>query len=299
MKKKKYNRFFRFIVDSEYRFVVLGNLGFFKKIPDDKYLKRRFKQITGMNLNLDNPQSFNVKIHERNPILTTLVDKAEVKKWVSDIIGEEYVIPTYGVFEKFEDIDFSRLPKQFVIKCTHDSGSSIICLDKDKLNLRNTRKRINKCLKKNTYWASREWAYKDVRPRIIIEKCIGDLAESDIIDYKMMCFNGKVKCLFTCTDRHSEDGLKVTFFDCDWNVLPFERHYPKSKEEIKKPINFENLILLAEKIARDLVFARVDFYDIEGKIYFGEVTLYPGAGTEEFSPQEWDYKIGSMLELPL
>ena len=202
------------------------------------------------------------------------------------------------MYSTFDEIDFDKLPNQFVIKCTHDSGGVIICKDKEKLNIIEARKKINKCLKTNFFYCGREWPYKNVKPRIIVEELINDHRNDDLNDYKFMCFNGKVRCSFVCTERRSLEGLKVTFFDIDWNKMPFERHYPSSSKKIDKPKNYAKMIELAEKLSRDIPFARIDFYEANEKIYFGEITFFPGSGLEEFSPEIWDYTLGSWISLP-
>ena len=372
-----------------------------------------------------------------------MVDKYVVKKYVADKIGEEYIIPTLGVWNKPEDINFDRLPNQFVLKCTHDSGTVIICKDKSKFDIENARKKLKKYLNQNYYLAGREWPYKNVSRRIIAEqymknttthelrdykfftfdgvakalfiaterqnlttdtkfdffdmeyqhldftngypnakvptkksekfeemrrlaeklsqgiphvrvdfyeingkvyfgeltfshwsgmvpfdspkwdKMFGDwisipneygggkaLIANDIIlwlhqktsteltDYKFMCFNGEVKCSFTCTERFSESGLKVTFFDRDWKKLPFVRHYPRSEKDIPRPQNYELMLQLAEKLSHNIPFVRVDFYEINGRVYFGELTFYPGAGFEKFRPETYDKKLGSWINIP-
>lgn len=273
------------------------------KLSDKDYLKLRYKSNFHKNINFDNPKTFNeklqwLKLYDRNPEYTKMVDKYEAKKYIADIIGEEYIIPTLGVWDKFEDIDFNKLPNQFVLKCTHDSGGVVICKDKSKLNIEKAKKKINKSLKRNYYYSGREWPYKNVKPRIIAETYMENEGEEDLNDYKFMCFNGKVNCSFVCTERRSKEGLKVTFFDLNWTKMPFERHYPSSTENIKKPENYELMIKLAEKLAKNIPFVRVDFYEIDGKLYFGELTFFPGSGFEEFTPEEWDKKLGDMLELP-
>ena len=302
MNIKKYIILWKAICNSDDRFLLLSNLGFFKEINDEEYLKRMFKCSMKKELNLDNPQTFNeklqwLKLYDRKPEYTTMVDKYAVKKYVADIIGEEYIIPTLGVWNHFDEIDFDKLPNQFVLKCTHDSGGIVICKDKNKLDLKSAKKKIEKCLKRNYYWSSREWPYKDVKPRIIAEPYMEDSKAYELIDYKFMCFNGEVKCSFTCSERFSEDGLKVTFFDKDWNVMPFERHYPASKNPPKKPINYDKMIQFSEQLSKGILFVRVDFYEINGQLFFGELTFYPGGGFEEFTPEEWDYQLGDFLKL--
>lgn len=270
--------------------------------PDKTYLSLKYKYKMGCFLNLNNPQTFNeklqwLKLYDRKPEYTTMVDKYAVKKYVADIIGEEYIIPTLGVWNHFDEIDFDKLPNKFVLKCTHDSGGLVICKDKDKLDLKVARQKIEKPLKQNYYWSGREWPYKDVKPRIIAEPYMEDSKAHELIDYKFMCFNGKVRCSFTCSERFSKDGLKVTFFDKDWNVMPFERHYHVSKNPPKKPINYDKMIQFSEQLSKGIPFVRVDFYEINGQLYFGELTFYPGGGFEEFTPEEWDYKLGDFLKL--
>ena len=284
--------------------IILSNKYFFNYLSDKIYLKLKYKMLMKKELDLDNPKTFNeklqwLKLYDRNPEYTKMVDKYDVKEYVSKIIGEEYVIPTIGVYEKFDNIDFAKLPNQFVMKCTHDSGGIIICKDKKKLDINLARKKINKSLRNNYYYKHREWPYKNVKPRIIIEKYLDDGKNSQLNDYKIMCFNGKAKCSFVCSERDNKDlGLAVTFFDLDWNRMPFERHYRSSDKVILKPKNYNKMIELSEKLSENIPFVRVDWYEINGKLYFGELTFFPGAGFEEFTPEEWDYKIGDMLELP-
>lgn len=278
--------------------------GFFHSVPDDKMLKKMFKFSFGRELNLENPQTFNeklqwLKLYDRKPIYTTMVDKYEAKKYVADIIGEEYVIPTYGVWDKFGDIDFDTLPDQFVLKCTHDSGGLAICRDKSKFDIKKAGKKINKSLKRNYYWANREWPYKDVKPRIIVEKYMVDESGYELKDYKFFCFNGEMKLLFVAKDRGLEtEETKFDFFDEDFNHLPFTNGHPNSKPPYFKPDNFEKMKELAEKLSKNIPQLRVDFYNINGQIYFGELTFYHWSGLMPFNPPEWDLKLGEMIKLP-
>lgn len=283
-------------------FEKIARTGVLDWLPDKIFLKIRFWTTMGKRLNFKNPQTFNeklqwLKLYNRNPEYTRMVDKYEVREYIKEKIGEEYLIPLLGVWDKFDDIDFDSLPNQFVLKCTHDSGGLVICKDKSKLDIEAARNKINKCLKRNFYYLTREWPYKNVKPRIIAEKFMEDENGTDLKDYKIMCFGGKVKCAFVCSDRYDEGGLRVTFFDREWNKLPFERHYPSSKREIKKPKSYEKMVGIAELLSKNMKFVRIDFYEIEGKIYFGEITFFPGSGMEEFSPDIWDYKLGEMIKL--
>lgn len=293
----------KFIANSGYRFLILADIGLYNRMPDAEYLMKRYKAFIGKPLNLENPQTFNeklqwLKLYDRKPLYTMLVDKVKVKNYVADLIGSEFIIPTLGVWERPDDIEFQNLPDRFVLKCNHNSGSGMyICNDKSKLKIHKVKRMLRNGLKQNYYLTAREWPYKDVPRRIIAEENIATEAE-DLMDYKFMCFNGKVMCSFVCSDRFSEEGLKVTFFDRDWNVMPFERCYPKSMLSLSKPKNYEKMIQLAETLSKGIPFVRVDFYDLSEKIYFGELTFFPGSGFEEFRPEEWDMKLGELIELP-
>ena len=306
------NKIGKLLFDKDYRWFALACRGVFNSWSDERYLKKCYAVRMKKELNLNNPQTFNeklqwLKINNRDPKYTTLVDKYRVKEYVAEVIGSEYVIPTLGVWEKFEDIDFEALPQEFVLKCTHDSGGLVICTDKNKLDLKRAKKKITAALKRNYYFVGREWPYKDVHPRIIAEKYMKSADErtrnvdtqekEELKDYKLMCFNGEVKCLFVCSERYSEEGLRVTFFDTEWNQLPFERHYKKSEKEIGKPNNLEKMIELAERLSKDMPFVRVDFYEIDDKIYFGELTFFPGSGFEEFNPEYYDKVLGEYIDI--
>jgi hypothetical protein len=256
-------------------------------------------------LDFENPQTFNeklqwLKLYDRKPEYTMMVDKYKVRDYIAEKLGEEYLIPLLGVWDDPDDIDFDALPNQFVLKCNHNSGTGMcICKNKSKLDIKKVKKELKKGLKENYYLTGREWPYKDVPRKVIAEKYMKDnSATEELTDYKLMCFDGKVKCSFVCSERFSKSGLKVTFYDTDWKVMPFERHYPKSRNPIKKPYGYEKMVELAEKLSKNIPFVRVDFYEINGKIYFGELTFFPGTGLEEFTPFDWDKTLGSWIKLP-
>ena len=280
--------------------IVLLRKKLFCFIPDNIFLKMMYRLILNEKCNIKNPKTFNeklqwLKLYDRKDIYTTMVDKYEVKKYVSSVIGEKYIIPTLGIYNKFEDIDFDNLPSKFVIKCTHDSGGLVIVKDKLKLNIEAAKKIINKSLKRNYYYSGREWPYKNVKPRIIVEKYMEDENDSSMHDYKIHCFNGKAKYILVCTDR--EEELKETFFDIEWNISPFKRPNHEIDKNIKKPSGLSSMIQLAEKLSKNIPFLRVDFYQINGKIYFGELTFFPAAGFAKFEPEEWDEKLGELIDL--
>lgn len=293
------------VVDDTYIYQVMESI----KKADDKiknkyhamyddieYLKRRFKRYTGYNLNLDNPKTFNeklqwLKLHDHNPQYTRMVDKYEFKAYVKQILGDGYTIPTLGIYNSINEIEWEKLPEQFVLKCTHDSASVVICRDKKNFDIGAAIRKLERKFNRNYYWASREWPYKGVKPRIIAEEYMEDLS-GEIIDYKFLCYNGLCKYIFTCTERFTESGLKVTFFDCEWNKLPIKRHYPVSEQKIEKPKNLKKMIEIAEKLTKEIPFIRVDFYEINGRLYIGEFTFYPGGGMEEFDNYEDDVLLG-------
>lgn len=271
---------------------------FLKFIPDNIYLKLKYFYIFHKRLNLKEPKTFNeklnwLKLNDRKDIYTTLVDKFEVKKYVSDIIGDKFIIPTIGIYERIEDIDFEKLPNKFVIKCTHDSGGLVICKDKRKLDFDLLKNKINKCLKVNYYYHAREWPYKNVKPRIIIEKYMGD----NLKDYKFFCFNGEPKIILVCSNRNG-NHKNTNFYDSDWNLLPFTRsRHKNSPNKIEKPKRLEKMIDIAKKLSKDIAFVRVDLYNIEDEIFFGEITFTPSGGFEGFEPNEWDSTLGEWIDL--
>lgn len=282
-------------------FMFLKHRNYTDILSDKLYLKIIFKLRLGYSLDLKNPQTFNeklqwLKLYDRNPKYIQMVDKYEVRKYISENIGEEYLIPLIGVYNRFEEINFEELPNQFVIKCTHDSGGVVICKNKSKFDIRKAKEKIKKSMKKNFYYSGREWPYKNIKPKIIIEQYMEDKKAKELIDFKIMCFNGIPKFSFTCSERYN-DGLKVTFYNLSWEKMSFERHYPSSTKNIEKPKNYELMLELSKKLSKNIPFVRVDWYEINGKLYFGELTFYPGSGLEEFKPFSWDKKLGNLLSL--
>jgi len=287
-----------------------------------------FRVQMGYKLNLDNPQTYNeklqwLKLYNRKPEYTQLVDKADFKTYVTNTIGKQYVIPTIGIWDKFDDINFRLLPNQFVLKCTHDSGGLIICHDKSSLDVKKAKRKINTCLKRNYFYFGREWPYKHVKPRIMIEKFmssdkldinIENLQSIDtdtlqkkygLLDYKFMCFDGEVKALFldigvvTGSDGHAEEYYR-SVYDKNWNVMSVKEtreHYPIP---IDKPIFLDEMVKIAEQLSAGHPHIRVDLYYINHQIYVGELTFYHGSGMGNFFiPNDWDYKFGEWIKLPI
>ncbi len=273
-------------------------------LPDELYIKIMYFVHLRKLPNFNNPRTFNeklqwLKLNDRRPEYINYVDKYKVREYIGKTIGKKYLIPLLGVWDNLDKINFDKLPNQFVLKSNHNSGGIFFCKDKSKLDKIRVINFFKKDLKRNGYWYGREWPYKKVQPKIIAEKYMIDESETmSLRDYKFMCFNGNVKCSFVCSDRNTKEGLHVTFFDLDWNILPFTRHYPSRKEGFPKPKCYEEMIKLAEKLSQGIPFVRVDFYEINGNVYVGELTFYPGSGFEEFTPESADEWLGSFIKLP-
>ena len=272
-------------------------------LSDKLYLKIQYRRILREKLNLDNPQKYNeklqwLKLYNRRPEYTALVDKYEVKPIIAKQIGEEHIIKTLGVWDNFDDIDFNTLPNQFVLKCTHDSGGLVICKDKSQLNKIEAKRKIEASLKSNFFYFSREWPYKDVKPRIIAEEYMED-ETGELKDFKFFCFNGEPKALFIASDRQDKnEETKFDFFDMDFKHLPFRGGHPNATKPIPCPNGFEEMKRLAKILSAGMPHVRVDFYDIDGHIYFGEMTFFHWSGMAPFDPQDWNCKFGEWLKLP-
>jgi hypothetical protein len=251
--------------------------------------------------NLENPQTYNeklqwLKLNDIHEEYTQLVDKYEAKEYVRNILGDDFIIPTLGVWNSFDEIDFDKLPDKFVLKTTHDSGGVVICSDKSKFDKQKARKKLEKSLKHNFFYEHREYPYKNVKPRIIAEQFMVDESGTELKDYKFYCFNGESKMLLIATDRSTE--VKFDFFDSQFNHLPFKKGHPNSSKKIVKPEGYEEMKRVADKLCAGFRHVRVDLYNINGKIYFGELTFFPAAGNVPFEPAAWDKTIGDWLELP-
>ncbi len=269
---------------------------------DETFIKIEYLFGRKRVLHLENPQLFNeklqwLKLNCKKAEYTKLVDKYEVKPIVAKMIGDEHIIPTYGVWDSFNDIDFTKLPKQFVLKCTHDSGGLYICDGKAPFDIKKAKRKIERSLKKRYFYEHREYPYKDVKPRIIAEKYMEDESGWQLKDYKIFCFNGDPKFIEVDYDRYVDHKLNV--YDKDWNFIDFYMTSRNDKSvEISKPLKLDEMLELARILAKDTIFVRVDFYSIGDKIYFGELTFHPGSGMIDFHPDEYDKILGDMLKLP-
>lgn len=280
----------------------LNSRGIATFIPDEWVIRMQYKDLTGMKLNLKEPRTFNeklqwLKLHDHNPLYTTMVDKYEAKKYVAGIIGEEYIIPTLGVWDRFDDIDFDSLPEQFVLKCTHNSGGIAIVRDKNKFEYDKEKAKFEYCLRNNYFWGGREWPYKNVRPRIIAEKLINSLDEFKFIEYKVFCSYGEPKLILVCKGEAHSSNRTNSFYDIDFHPIPVDTVYPRSQEIDYIPENIEELLHIARVLSNRIPFIRVDTYIIKNQIYFGELTLYHNSGICPFNPAEYDLEFGRIIDI--
>lgn len=271
-------------------------------IPDKMWIQIKFLCRMGKFPNLKNPRTFNekiqwLKLHNRKAEFSAMVDKYEVKKIIAERMGEEYLIPTLGIWERFEDIDFEKLPNQFVLKCTHDSGGLVICKDKSKLDLKKTEEKIKRCLNSNYFWHGREWPYKSVKPRIIAEQYMVDESGVELKDYKIFNFNGEPKLIQVDFNRFVKHTKNI--YDTDWNYMNVAINYPTDPNvSIKRPECLGKMLNMARELSKGLPFLRTDFYVINGKIYFGELTFSPGSGFMKVTPESFDLEMGSWIPVP-
>lgn len=305
------NKVIQLLINKEYRFNALTDKEIcrYSWISDEEFTKRKWKTFFDSELNLDDPKTFNEKIQwlklfYHNPQYVLMVDKYEAKQIVSDMIGEEHVVLNYGVWEKFDEIDFSSLPDQFVLKCTHDSGGLVVVRDKSKMNIPEARKKINACLHKNFYWHGREWQYKAVKPRIIAEEFLSDGGSTTneglgLTDYKFFCFNGEPRFLYVSKGLENHRTATISFLTLDWEFADFQRtDYKRMAELPPKPKKFVEMVEISRKLSHDLPFVRVDLYCVKDLVYFSELTFTPCGGYMTFEKPESDYFVGEMLKLP-
>lgn len=274
-------------------------------LPDKVFLKAAFRARFGRKLNLNNPKTFNeklqwLKLYNRKPEYTKMVDKYLVREYVKEKIGEKYLIPLLGVWDDPEEIDFDELPMQFVLKCNHNSGIGMcICKDKNDLDISKVKEELKKGIDQNYYLTGREWPYKDVPRRVIAEKYMVDESGYELKDYKFYCFDGKVKLVMINSDRMSSEKTKANYFDENYQPLDFVWGYDNAEEPPKKPEKFEEMKYLAEILSEGIPTVRIDFYQTLDGIFFGEITFFDGSGFDAIEPIEWDYKIGSWIKLPM
>lgn len=273
--------------------------------PDKAYLSIMFKYRMGYSIDWSNPKSYSeklqwLKLYDRNPLYTTLVDKYEVKKYVSEKIGDQYIAKLLGVWDTPNQIDYDLLPDKFVLKTTHGGGNCgvVICKDKSSLDIQHTQKELESSMKYDLYKDSREWPYKNVKRRIIAEEYLEDAGTKELRDYKFFCFDGKVKALFVATERQTRKEPFFNFFDENYNVIDVKQGHPRAEVPPVKPTLFEEMKMISEKLSKGLPHVRVDLYEANGRVYFGELTFYHFGGMVPFEPSSWDETFGSWLHLP-
>lgn len=289
----------------------MNALSFFYKVcfhtaklwPDKFYVKLQHRAIVGNWPDLENPKTFQekiqwLKLYDHKPIYTKMVDKYEAKSFIEERVGKEFVIPTIGIYDDVSQIDYSALPNYFVIKTTHDSGTVIVCKDKSKLDIKETNKWLKKSLRRNYFYSEREWPYKNVKPRIIVEVNINENG-GDLSDYKFYCFNGEPKILYITTNRGGEGGLREDYFDVDGNHIEVtQKGYPNNDKTPQLPHSFDKMKEMARVLSKDIPHLRVDFYEVNNKVYVGELTFSDGGGYAPFDPEQYDRIIGEWIKLP-
>lgn len=293
-------------VENPYRiFSVMASKGTFDGMSDEKFLKYQFKARIGKRLDLNNPQTFNeklqwLKLNDRKPEYTVMVDKYLVRRYIADKIGEEYLIPLLGVWDSPRDIDFDALPDKFVLKCNHNSGTGMcICKDKSKLDIARVEEDLQRGLEQDYYLTGREWPYKNVPRKIICEQYMTDSPDSnDFTDYKFFCFNGKVDSVMLCMERSSGD-TKFYFFDKNWNLCRYNIRGKSAPPDftVPKPQNIDAMFELAARLSEGIPFVRVDLYNSDGHIYFGEMTFFPDSGFDANLLPETDLYFGNLIDL--
>lgn len=275
-----------------------------KRLPDRLYLQLVYIARMQKNLRLKNPKSFNeklqwLKLYDRQDQYTIMVDKIRAKHYVSEKIGAQAIIPTLGVWDTFDEIDFNKLPNQFVLKCSHDSGGIVICRDKSKLDMDAARRKITRALQKDYYLFNREWPYKNVPRKVFAEEYLEQVDLAGLMDYKFYCFNGEPKFLYVSKGLENHNTASVLFLSMDWQPVPFGRADYKEMEQVpEKPSRLLEMIEIARTLSKGIAFLRVDLYQIGENIKFSELTFTPCGGYMPFEPKQWDIKVGEMLELP-
>lgn len=299
----KIGKLVKLITDKDYRFLYLSDRGMMHRLPAEEFLRKTYRIKTGRELNLETPRYYTeklqwLKLYDHRSEYTTMVDKYQVKRYVAGRIGEQYVIPLLGVWERAEEIDIAALPDRFVLKTTHDSGTIVICKDKAAFDLKAARKTLGRALKRKYYHCNREWPYKNVKPRIIAEAYMEDSTCKELRDYKFFTFGGEPKVLYIAQGRGRGEPTVADFFDMDFNHLPFTIDHDTAEVPPAKPECFDEMKRLAAVLSEGTPQLRVDFYEVDGRVYFGEMTFFHCSGFEKFHPEQWDETFGDWVALP-
>ena len=277
------------------------NYRFAHLIPDKLYLKCLFRKHMGQKLNLSKPETFNekmqwLKLYDRKPEYALMADKAEAKKYIAEKLGEEFLIPTIGIYDSVNDVPFDSLPENFVVKCTHDSGSTFICKKNTGFDIEHIKKTLSSKLNKDFYWFGREWSYKGIKPRIIVEEFIPDENGNCPVDYKFFCFNGKMEVFKIDYNRFTKRAANYYDKNCKYLNFGKIKSIPDPTIKLELPANFKEMVEITEKLSKGIPFLRVDLYSINNRIYFGELTFYPSSGIEHFT-NDGDIFMGKLLDI--
>ena len=281
----------------------LNQRGYLKFVPDEQWIKYVYKKRLGNLPDLKAPKTFTeklqwLKLYDRKPEYSSLVDKYEVRNYIERTIGKEYLIPLLGVYDTFEEIDFDALPDQFVLKPNHTSGDIYICKNKSEIDYKKLKKIVNIWLRRNYYWVQREWPYKNIKPRILCEQYMVDDSGAELKDYKVYCFQGEPKIIKV--DFHRFIKHRCNIYDINWNYIPLSVEFPTEPMlQIKKPPKLPDMLRIAQILSKGYPYIRSDFYVVEDKIYFGELTFYPGAGLERYEPKDYELYLGNLINLPI
>ena len=304
MKRPFYNAFHSLLYDRRHLLSALCvRFGFL--FSDEAYLKMMYRLELEKSLNLNNPETYNdklqwLKLYYHRPEFTVMADKIAVKQYVAERIGDQYVVPLLGVWNSVEEIEWDKLPRQFVLKTNHDGGNYgvIICRDKSTFNRKGAENRLKASLRRNTYLLGREWPYKNIPRKVFAEQFIENTSDGDLPDYKFFCFDGKVKLMYVASERQSSTGVKIDYFDEQFNHLALRQSHPNAAKVPPRPLQFELMKQLAEELSKGIPHVRVDFFEANGKVYFSEFTFFTFGGWAAFHPEEYDTILGSYITLP-
>ncbi len=285
------------------KFETLIKQTIMRLLPTKWWVKIDYRFHMGKSCDLKNPQTFNeklcwMKVYYGSAERGGLVDKYLAKQYIADKIGPEYVVKTLGVWDRFGDIPFNDLPGRFVLKPGHTSGNVLICKDKSKLDLIALKKEVDRWMRRDFYHQGREPEYKNIKPHILAEELLAGKDGKEVPDYKFFCFDGIPRAVYLCEDRFGEEGVKLCYYDMQWNPLPFRKVHTVLGEPIERPAAFDEMVRICKILSEGFPFIRLDMYDVQGKVYMGEMTFYPDSGVKAFENEDWDRMIGSWIKLP-
>ena len=303
--KRMWNVLMKYMSDKNYRFLLNACMGWYDNMPDEEYLKRKFRAIMGYELDIDNPLTLNeklqwIKLNDRNPKYTIMADKYEAREYVANQTNKVHFVPLLGVWDDVDEINFNEMPDKYVLKLNHNSGLGMcICRDKQSLNYNDVKKELSRGLNQDYYLGCREWPYKNIKRKIICEKYIESENNSGITDYKFFCFNGEPKFINVSTGLEDHKKAAMCFLDLEWNLLEIKRTDFQEYEEIpSKPKCLKEMISVAKELSYNIPFIRVDLYEIDNEIYFSELTFFPAGGFIPFEDNKYDQELGKLLKLP-